>query len=155
MNRKKLPSYIMLFLPWLTIPFVGKKSFIRFASTASLANLFIILLSIIARRKRWWKNKNPMFPNGPDFSYILGPHFVTTLWVFKLTYGSFPKYLITNIVLDWINTFFLARIWERYGFFKFKKVSSNIYWGINIILAIILYGYHYTLEKVINNKKFT
>ena len=45
-------------------------------------------------------NKSPLSPGFVDFTYILGAFFVVTLWVFKLTYANFPKYLIANMVID-------------------------------------------------------
>jgi hypothetical protein len=153
MNKKMVASLSMLLLPWLTVPFLGK-SFFRFLPAATFVNLFITVLSVIANRKKWYINKNPLFPNVPiDFTYILGPHFVATLWMFKLTYGSFLKYLIANIVFDWINAFPFAGMWKRMGFFKFKKMSPSMYWCITVLLAIVIYGYQYTVEKVVRNVK--
>ncbi len=151
MNRKKVYAWSMLVLPWLSAPFLGRQTFIRFLPSAIFANLNMIILSIIANKKKWWINKNTLTPKTPvDFSYILGVHFMTTLWVFKLTFGSFPLYLITNIVIDIINAFPFAGMWEKLGFFKFKRMSPTEYCGLTIFLAIILYIYQFRLEKVIN-----
>jgi hypothetical protein len=92
MSKKIIASLAMLIVPWLSIPFAGKKSLIRFFPAAIFANLCVIVLSVIANKRKWWKNKNPLFPNIPiDFTYILGAHFVTSIWVFKLTYGSYVE----------------------------------------------------------------
>ncbi|MGN7467844.1 hypothetical protein ACTHO5_25795 [Cytobacillus praedii] len=58
---------------------MGKNSFFRFLPVASFTNLFISLLSVIANKKKWWINKNPLSPGLVDFTYILGPFFVATL----------------------------------------------------------------------------
>ncbi|WP_121661969.1 hypothetical protein [Metabacillus litoralis] len=152
MNYKKVASLCMLILPWVSVPLLGKKSFVRYLPPATFASLSMIILSLIANRNNWWKNRNPLFPKTPiDFTYILGAHFVTTLWVFTLTFGSFPLYLITNIILDCINAFPFAGLWKRLGFFKFKRMSPSIYWLITVLLAIFLYFYQHTLEKVVFN----
>lgn len=153
MDKKKVAALCMLFLPWLTVPILGKKAFIRFSPAASLANLCMIILSVIANRKKWWKNKNPLTPNVPiDFTYILGAHFVATLWVFKLTYGSFPLYLLVNTIFDFINAFPFAGMWKKIGFFKFKKMSPTMYSFLTIMLAVVIYLYQSAVEKVIHNK---
>ncbi|WP_186579476.1 hypothetical protein [Aquibacillus kalidii] len=153
MSKKKMAGLGMLILPWLSVPLLGKKSFVRFFPVANIAILIMIILSIIANSKGWWKNKNTIFPKVPiDFSYILGAHFVTTLWVFKLTFGSFPLYLITNIVLDLINAFPFAGMWKKMGFFKFKKMSPIMYWFMTVIIAIVIYYYQYVVEKVIKRE---
>ncbi|MED1205320.1 hypothetical protein [Heyndrickxia acidicola] len=148
-NKKKSFSTAMLIIPWLTVPFIGKTAFFRFLPVASFVNLFISILSLIANRKNWWKNKNPLSPGPIDFSYILGPFYVATLWIFKLSYGNFPKYLLLNILLDFINAFPLGQIWERMGIFKFKKMKHVTWYLICVLLSIIIYAYQYTVEKSI------
>lgn len=148
-NKKKAFSLGMLIIPWLTVPFMGKNSFFRFLPVACFTNLFISVLSLVANKKNWWKNKNPLSPGPIDFTYILGPFFVATLWIFKLTYGNFPKYLITNMVLDAISSFPFSQIWEKVGVFKFKKVTHTMWYFISVSLAIIIYGFQYIIEKSI------
>lgn len=128
--------------------FFGIKLLVRFMPVAIFANLCISILGLFANKNRWYKNKNPFF-SVIDLSYIFGAHFVATLWVFKLTYGSFSKYFILNIVFDWINAFPFAGMWKKAGLFKFKKMSPSMYWCITSLLSIILYGYQYIIEKVI------
>jgi hypothetical protein len=153
MDKKKLFSLAMLIIPWLTVPFMGKKSFFRFLPVASFTNLFISVFSLIANKKKWWVNKNPLSPGPIDFTYILGPYFVAALWIFKLTYGNFPKYLITNIVLDSIASYPFAEISEKIGVFKFKKLNHTIWYFICVSLAIIIYGYQNIVEKSINKNQ--
>ena len=153
MDKKKTFGLAMLIVPWLTVPFMGKKSFFRFLPVASFVNLFLSVLAVIANKKKWWVNKSPLSPGFVDFTYILGPFFVATLWVFKLTYGNFLKYLITNMVIDAINAYPFAQIWEKVGVFKFKKLNHTIWYFICVSLAIIIYGYQYIVEKSINKIK--
>ncbi|WP_102275586.1 hypothetical protein [Cytobacillus massiliigabonensis] len=143
----------MLIVPWLTVPFMRKKSFFRFLPLASFTNLFISVFSLIANKKKWWENKNPLSPGPIDFTYILGLYFVATLWIFKLTYGNFSKYLITNIVLDGISSNPFSQLWEKAGVFKFKKINHTIWYFICVSLAIIIYGYQYIVEKSINKNQ--
>ncbi|MFY0758947.1 hypothetical protein AB1K32_08740 [Metabacillus dongyingensis] len=148
-NGKKAFSLAMIIIPWLTVLFMGKKSFFRFLPVASFINLFISVLSLISNKKNWWRNKNPLSPGYIDFSYILGPYYVATLWIFKLTYGNFPKYLITNIVLDSINAFPFASICEKFGVFKFKKMKHTTWYFICVFLSIFIYGFQYIVEQSI------
>ncbi|MGM0924100.1 MAG: hypothetical protein ACQEWW_23335 [Bacillota bacterium] len=148
-NKKMAFSLAMLIIPWLTVPFMGKKSFFRFLPVASFTNLIISVMALVGNRKRWWITKNPLSPGNVDFSYILGPFFVATLWIFKLTYGNFSKYIITNIVLDLINCFPLFEIWEKMGLFKFKKMKHITWYFICVGFAFIIYGFQYIIEKSI------
>lgn len=150
-NKKKTFALCMLIIPWLTVPFMGRNSFFRFLPVACFTNLFISVLSLVANRKKWWVDKNPISPGPIDFTYILGPFFVATLWIFKLTYGKFPKYLATNMGLDLINAFPFAEIWERLGIFKLKKMNHMIWYFICVVFSVIIYGFQYIIEKSIRN----
>lgn len=95
-NNKKMAFALgMLIIPWLTVPFLGKKSFFRFLPVASFTNLFISMFSVIANKRKWWENKNPLSPGLVDFTYILGPFFVATLWIFKY-FGAFLFHALDN-----------------------------------------------------------
>lgn len=152
-NKKMAFSLGMLIIPWLSAPFLGWKSFFRFLPVACFTNLFISLLSVVANKKKWWINKNPLSPGLVDFTYILGPFFVATLWIFKLTYGNFLKYFITNAVMDIISAYPFAEIWERVGVFKFKKLTHTRWYFMMVSFAVLIYGYQYLVEKSIKAAK--
>ena len=152
MNKKKAFSLAMIIIPWLSVLFMDKKSFVRYLPVASFINLFISVFSVIGNKRRWWINKNPLSPGNVDFSYILGPYFVATLWIFKLTYGNFPKYLVTNAIANIINAFLLGSMWEKFDIFKFKKINHTIWYFICVLLSICIYGYQYIVEKTITNE---
>ncbi|WP_245844316.1 hypothetical protein [Oceanobacillus rekensis] len=152
MDIRKVFSLAMLIIPWLTVPFLGKRSFFRFLPAASFINLFLSALSLIANKKKWWKNTNPLSPGSVDFIYFLGPYFVGTLWVFKLTYGKFSKYLLTNIVLDWINAFPFFSISQKIGLFKLKKMSNTMWFFMSVVLAIVIYGVQFLVELSFKQK---
>jgi hypothetical protein len=139
-------------IPWLTVPFMDKKSFLRYLPVASFVNLVISVFSVISNKRNWWKNKNPFSPGNVDFTYILGPYFVATLWIFKLTYGNFPKYLVVNVIINILNAFPMASVWEKVGAFKFKKITHTIWYFICILLSIIIYGYQSIVERTIVNE---
>lgn len=61
-DKRKLLALSTLIVPWLTVPFIGKTSFIRFLPAATFANLILSLCSVVADRKKLWKLKNPIFP---------------------------------------------------------------------------------------------
>ncbi|OIK12132.1 hypothetical protein BIV60_16815 [Bacillus sp. MUM 116] len=142
-------SLAILIFPWLTVPFMGKRNFIRFLPVASFTNLFLSVFSLFCYRKKWWITNNPLSPGPIDFTYILGPYFVATLWIFKITFGNFPKYLLTNILLDIINAFPLPYIGKKLGIVKFKKMKHSTWYFICVFLSIIIYGFQFVVEKTI------
>lgn len=91
MDRKNSFSVLMIIIPWLTVPFIGKNAFFRFLPVASFINLFISVLSIFANKRRWWINKNPLSPGNVDFSYILGPYYVQHFGYLNYHLGIFQN----------------------------------------------------------------
>ncbi|MDQ6595524.1 hypothetical protein E2K98_25855 [Bacillus salipaludis] len=142
-------SLAVLIFPWLTVPFMGIRSFLRFLPVASFTNLFLSVFSLICYKKKWWITKSPISPGPIDFTFILGPFFVATLWIFKLTFGNFPKYLLTNMVLDVINAFPLPYIGKKFGVVKFIKMKHTTWYFICIFLSVIIYGFQYVVEQSI------
>jgi len=150
LDKRKLLSLCILIVPWLTVPLLEKKSFIRFLPATTFVNLVISLFSVVADRKKLWKVKNPIFHyTAVDFSYLLGLFFITTIWVFRLTYGSFIKYLSLNIVIDYLLSFPLVKFFTKVGVFEFKKLRPIHFFSISVFLAIIIYWYQYLVERVI------
>lgn len=152
-NKKIAFSLATLILPWLTVPFMGKRNFFRFLPVASFINLFLSVFSLICNKKKWWKTNNPISPGPIDFTYILGPYFVATLWIFRLTFGNFRKYLITNMVLDLINAYPMPYIGNKFGIVKFKKMTHTAWYLINVSLAVIIYGFQSLVEKAIRKSR--
>ncbi|GIN70266.1 hypothetical protein J14TS2_07410 [Bacillus sp. J14TS2] len=148
-NKKIAFSLATLILPWLTVPFMGKRNILRFLPVASFINLFLSVFSLICNKKKWWKTNNPISPGPIDFTYILGPYFVATLWIFKLTYGNFRKYLIMNMVLDLVNAYPMPYIGNKFGIVQFKKMTHTGWYIINVSLAVIIYGFQALVEKAI------
>jgi hypothetical protein len=152
-NKRKTLSFCTLVIPWLTIPLIGKNTFIRFMPVATFVGYFFGFLSETADNNKWWKVKNPLFPNNRlDVSYLLGLFFITTIWVFKLTFGNFFKYLVTNIIIDLIFSFPLVKFFTKVGVFEFKKMRPKHFFILSVSMAIIIYIYQLLVERAISKE---
>jgi hypothetical protein len=150
MDKKRAINLAVLIIPWLTVPFIRKKFFFRFLPVASFIGFFLSVFSAVANKKKWWITKAPLFSGIPlDIPFIFGPYFVGTLWVFKLFFGNFPKYLLTNIALDLVNAFPLFYLLNKAEVVKFKNMKYTTWYIISIFLAIIIYGLQHLVEKSI------
>ncbi|MBT2636449.1 hypothetical protein [Bacillus sp. ISL-39] len=154
-NKKSdILSLCTLFLPWLSAPFLGKQVFKRFTSVAIFTNILWSIISVVANKKKWWKANPFILKNVPiDIPFVAGIYFVTTLWVFKLTYGNFKKYFTLNAIIDLILAFPIVKFYEKMGAYKLRKMPPIIFYLLVVSLAVIIYGYQYSLEKLI--KKFS
>ena len=142
-------SVCTLVLPWFTAPFLGKKVFIRYTSVAIFTNVIWSILSVFANKKRWWKADPFILKNVPiDIPFVAGMFFITTLWVFKLTFGNFKTYFALNAVIDFVLAFPVVKFYDRVGAFKLSKLSSTLFYLIVLSLAVIIYVYQCTMERV-------
>lgn len=149
-NKRKVLSFCILVVPWLTAPMIGKNTLIRFFPVATFIGYIFSFLSEIADRKRWWKVKNALFPGYRlDFSYLIGIFFITTIWVFKLAYKNFFKYLFINMVFDYLFVFHVVKFFTKVGVFEFKKMRPKHFYVLSIVTAIIIYFYQMLVEKII------
>ncbi len=104
----------------------------------------------MADKKKLWKVKNGLFRGYVlDVSYLYGLFFIVTIWFFKLTYGNFIKYLVTNIIGDYIFTFHIVKFFTKVGTFEFKKMRPNHFFIISVFLAVVIYFYQRMIERVI------
>jgi hypothetical protein len=143
-------SVCTLVLPWFTAPFLGKKVFIRYTSVAIFTNVIWSILSVFANKKRWWKADPFILKNVPiDIPFVAGMYFITTLWVFKLTFGNFKKYFALNAVIDFLLSFPVVKFYDQVGAFKLRKMSSILFYLIVLSLAVIIYVYQFIMERVI------
>ncbi|MEH7098072.1 hypothetical protein [Neobacillus vireti] len=150
LDSRKFLSTCTLVVPWLTVPLIGKNTFFRFLPVATFVGYIFSFLSETADNKKWWKVKNALFPNYRlDVSYLLGLFLITTIWVFKLTFGNFLKYITTNIIIDWLLSFPIIKFFTKVGVFEFKKMRPKHFFILSVSLAIIIYFYQVLVEKVI------
>ena len=124
----------MLILPWLTVPFLGKKAIKRFSLSALFISLFVAGESVIANKRRWWRVFERINPNlMGEFPFIAGPFFIGSIWILKLTYGKFLRYLLLN--------FSASLLFVYPGIWLLKKlgISSLIRFKHYQMLLIFLY----------------
>ncbi|MDC3415211.1 hypothetical protein NC797_09315 [Aquibacillus sp. 3ASR75-11] len=150
MSVRKILAWGILVLPWITVPLIGKKSFIRFLPATTFVDLILSLFSVVADKRKLWKVKNPLFPySSLDFSFICGLFFVTTLWMFRLAYGNFLKYMFLNIVADYFFVFHVMKFFKKVQFFELKRMTYFQFFCTSVSLAAITYGLQYKIERII------
>lgn len=151
MDKKRLFNTVVLIIPWLSVFFIRKKSFFRFLPTATFISLIMVLFSTLGQKRKWWVSSGTLIKGVPiDFSYILGPYFIGTIWILKSTYGNFTKYLITNAVIDFISAYPIMMLLRKVGLIKVKKLSYTMWYFISITMALLTYGYQMLVEDSID-----
>jgi hypothetical protein len=151
-NKKKFLLVIML-LPWLTVPFLGKQTVKRFSLTSLFIGLLFGAQSVYANRKGWWRVYPKLIPNViNETPFIVGPFFVGAIWILKYTYGKFLRYTFLNIGVDFFHIFIFVKWLQKVGIaslIRLKDYQALILFSAN---AGIMYGFQWLIDKKVNPK---
>jgi hypothetical protein len=141
---------LMMFLFWLTVPLMGKNSFKRIFPASVFIALVTSWENAIAKKRKWWWWYEKLHPRlSGSFPFVWGPFMVGSMWILKLTYGKFYRYLIINLIVDSIFTFILVDKWlTKWGIaslVRMKKIQLSL---LLFIDSILLYGFQTLIERI-------
>ncbi len=147
-NIQRLLNVAMVLLAWLTVPFLGVKGIIRFLPASFLVTLIEGINVQIGKRRKWWVffNKPKSYLFG-EFPFNIGPHLVGSLWILKLTFGNFTKFILLNAIVDAFFAFPFAKICKKIRYCKLVKLNGFQFFLYVFYKAFILYGLQYIFEK--------
>ncbi|MBS8266538.1 hypothetical protein DYI25_19125 [Mesobacillus boroniphilus] len=147
-KRHFLFNLILVFVPWLTILFIGKRSFRRY----SFAGVFIIVFEIInhmyGHKRNWWKfyNKRKSFLRD-EIPFSIGPYMPLSMWLLKISYGNFKKFITLNAIADGIFAFFIINVLKKVKIVRLNKLNNFQFFLYLHYKAYLLYGFQYLMEK--------
>ncbi|WP_423798455.1 hypothetical protein [Neobacillus sp. SAB-20_R2A] len=154
MKNQKLFLLLLLVLPWLTVPLMGRKAFKRFLPTAIFMCTFTKALDLYGEKKNWWEFYKGIGPfNSMNFMNF-GPYLVTSLWILKMTYGKFLMFIISNTVLHTVFIFGAIKLVKEFKIFSLVNLTKIKYLGVNFLRALILYAFQYITETSFSRKWF-
>jgi hypothetical protein len=148
-KRHFLFNVIIVAVPWLSLLFIGRRSFKRF----SFAGIFIIVFEIFnhlyGHKRKWWKfyNKRKSFMRD-ELPFSIGPYMPLSMWLLKLSYGNFGKFIMLNAIADAIFAFFFIDVLKRLKIIGLNNLSHIQFFFYLHYKAYILYGVQYLFEKM-------
>ncbi|QHA36615.1 hypothetical protein D5E69_12815 [Rossellomorea marisflavi] len=82
---------LLVILSWFSLIFLRRTDILRYSPAAILVSFILTVVSFINPVLKLWKVKgNKKAQVLADLSFIIGPFFAATIWVFKLSFHSFP-----------------------------------------------------------------
>ncbi|WP_075981810.1 hypothetical protein [Bacillus massilinigeriensis] len=155
MKNPKFFYIALLILPWLTVPLLGRNSFKKYLPAAIFISTFTKAIDLFGERKKWWRFYKGIPPLDSMNFFNFGPYFVTSLWMLKMTYGKFPLYLISNLILHICFIYFGGlKFVHRYKIFTLDKLTKSQYLAIDFLRALLLYSFQYVTNISKNTKSF-
>jgi hypothetical protein len=149
---KKLKFYILLLflLPWLSLPLLGKRTIKKFLPGALFMGFYVTLEGILAEKRKWWWFPFNIKPNVlGELPLIWGPFFIGSFWILKYTYKKFNLYLLVNIVVDSLFTFFILDILKKLGYATLVRLTKFQLSLVFLIKSFVMYGFQFFYDKVI------
>ncbi|WP_108670339.1 hypothetical protein [Peribacillus acanthi] len=147
---KKPYKYIilMLILPWLTVPLLGTRTVQRFLPGALFMALYVTAEGYLAEKKKWWWFPFRIKPNVlGELPLILGPFFVGSLWILKYTYGKFNLYVLVNLVVDSLFTYFTLDWFKKIGYASLVKLTKFQLSLLFLVKSFLMYGFQVLYER--------
>jgi hypothetical protein len=147
MKKHRLLLLAILVTPWLTISLIGKKELRKYLPSVIFITLLTMTIDKFGKEKKWWRfYKGISFLNSMNI-FMLGPYAVSSYWMLKATYGKFPLYLVSNLIMHTIFTFLGGvRLAEKFKIFKFVKISRLQYLLTTFLRALVLYGFQNIID---------
>lgn len=139
MKQPKVWLWFLLIIPWLTIPFIGKRDIERFLPASVFIVIAMQIENMIEQKRKWWwlgKISPKVIKNNP---FYWGPLFISSLWVLKLSYGRFFRYIGISLLMDMIVIYpFINR-----SIIRVKKRRLPF---LFMAKSFLLYGFQYVKE---------
>ena len=149
MKRPKFLLFLIMILPWFTLPFLGGKTIKRFLPAAIFISMVSKIIDIIAGKRNWWKYYTTIHPllkgSAP---LVLGPFLASAFWSLKNTYGKFVSYIISNLLLHVAFATIGMRILKRLRITSLDKMNRVQLVFVLLFRALVLYGFQFTKESI-------
>jgi hypothetical protein len=139
---------LQLTLPWISIIFLPKRSFKKYLPVSIFAAILVSGMCLLAGPLKWWNSSDRWKARLlNDFSFIFGPFFVGTLWIFHFTFGNIKRYFLANLLMDSLFSFPLTYLYQKLKVFKLGNFKPSHIFLTFISFSFIIYGFQMLIQK--------
>ncbi|WP_042463356.1 hypothetical protein [Neobacillus dielmonensis] len=133
---------------WSTVFFIPKNMLKKYIPVATFATLLVLIQSMLSIPFKWWTVKGGLLNKVTnDLSFILGPFFIGTIWIFRLTFGKFWIYLITNVLMDLFLAYPVNGLMQKLKVYKLVNFKPKHIFYTASSFALVIYGFQLFLTK--------
>lgn len=148
MKHNKMFLLVLTLVPWLSVPMLGKRNFKRFLPAAFFIVVWISVESIMAKKRVWWRFYEKLIPNTMgELPFLLGPFMIGSIWILKFTFGNFFRYLIVNLVTDFLFVFPGIYVLKRMGIVSLVRMKQYQMGILFMVKSVLMYGFQFMVEK--------
>ncbi|MCM3585726.1 hypothetical protein M3182_08175 [Mesobacillus maritimus] len=146
-RRHTLFNLAIIIIPWATLLFMGKRDLKRYSVAGVTIVVFEIINHIVGYKKNWWSfyvKRKSFLTNELPFS--IGPYMPLSMWLLKLFYGDFKKFMVANVVVDGLFAFWFINVLRKLKIINMKLSNLQFFFYLNY-KASILYFVQYLSER--------
>ncbi len=148
LKKQWLINIVMILFAWSTIPFLGIKNVKRFLPASVLIVILEGINVQIGKNRKWWFfYNNPKSYISGEFAFNIGPHLVGSMWILKLTYGNFKRFILLNAVIDFIFAFPNLSLMRKLKVAALDRLNNWQFFLYIFYKAPVLYGFQNLFEK--------
>lgn len=152
-KRHKIFNLTIILLPWLSVLFLGNRTFKRYSLSSLLITVFEIMNHLYLHNKKWWKfYDKPRSFTKDELPFDIGPYMPMSLWILKYSYGNLKKYALINAIANGLFAFMGMPILKRMKIISLNRINYLQFFAYLHYKAYILYGIQYLIDKVNSNK---
>ncbi|MBM7680760.1 hypothetical protein JOD43_000924 [Pullulanibacillus pueri] len=153
-SSKKLLLLAMLIVPWLTLPLLGRKNIKKYFLSALLMCIFTKGIDVFGRKKNWWEFYKGIRPLNSMDMLNLGPYFIMSFWMLRLTYGRFLLYLLSNSLLHyWFIFKGGLKFTSQHKILSLVKLTKFQYLIVDFCRALLLYAFQFSKDWISNRRR--
>lgn len=82
-----------------------------------------------------------------ELPFSVGPYMPLSMWLLKISYGNFKKFVLLNAVADGIFAFLIIDVLKKFKIIRLNKLNHFQFFIYLHYKAYLLYGVQYLIEK--------
>lgn len=148
-RRHILFNLTIIIISWLSLIFIGPRNIKRYSLASVIIGIFEIINHIFGHKRKWWKfyDKPKSFIRD-ELPFDIGPYMPFSMWVLKISYGSFKKFVLLNAFANGLFAFLFMPFLKKIKIIRLNRLNYFQFFIYIHYKAYILYGVQYLVEKV-------
>ncbi|WP_102346011.1 hypothetical protein [Bacillus sp. Marseille-P3661] len=148
-KRHKLLNLFLIFIPWLSLLFIGKRGIKRYSLASFFIAIFEIMNHLYGRKRNWWEFYD--MPNSfirDELPFDIGAYFPMSLWFLKFSYGNFKKFVLINAIANGLFAFLFMPFLKKIKIIRLNRLNYFQFFIYIHYKAYILYAVQYLIDKM-------
>lgn len=148
-TRHLLFNLSIIIFPWFSLLFIGKQSRRRFSLAGVLIVIIEILNHLYGHKRNWWKfyDKRKSFIKD-EFPFSIGPYMPISMWILKMSYGNFKKFVLLNVIANGLFAFLIIDVLKKFKIISLNRLNHGQFFIYLHYKAYLLYGIQYLIDRI-------